>query len=128
YAEAASHILQACDVLSEAHSLGIVHRDIKPANLFLTRLPGGAVCIKVLDFGIAKQTDHHRSQMTQTNSVFGTPLYMSPEQMRSSKSVDVRSDIWSLGVVLYELCTGAVPFDGESMTELVARVLTELPI
>ncbi len=127
-AEAAGYMMQACDVLAEAHALGIVHRDLKPANLFLTRLPNGSTCVKVLDFGIAKNEQAQGPRMTQTSSVFGTPLYMSPEQMRSSKSADPRSDIWSLGVVLYELCTGAVPYDGESMTALVAIVMTELPI
>jgi serine/threonine-protein kinase len=127
-AEAAGYLMQACDVLQEAHGLGIVHRDIKPANIFLARLPNGSVCVKVLDFGIAKSDHAQGPRMTQTASVFGTPLYMSPEQMRSSKSADPRSDIWSLGVVLYELCTGAVPYDGESMTALVALVMTELPV
>jgi tRNA A-37 threonylcarbamoyl transferase component Bud32 len=127
-AEIASYALQACDVLAEAHAAGVVHRDLKPANLFLTRLPNGSRCIKVLDFGIAKQTDPAKSSMTQTTSVFGTPLYMSPEQMKSAKSVDARSDIWSLGVVIYELATGALPYDAESMTELVAKVMTEAPI
>jgi serine/threonine-protein kinase len=128
-AEIAAYSIQACDVLSEAHAAGVVHRDLKPANLFLTRLPNGTNCIKVLDFGIAKQSEAGRaSSMTQTTSVFGTPLYMSPEQMKSAKSVDARSDIWSLGVVIYELATGALPYDAESMTALVAKVMTEPPV
>ncbi len=127
-AEAAAYVMQACEVLGEAHALGIVHRDIKSANLFLTRLPNGAPCIKVLDFGIALQADSLTGQrMTKTTAVFGTPLYMSPEQMKSAKLVDARSDIWSLGVVLYELCMGGVPFDATTMPELVTRVLTETP-
>jgi serine/threonine protein kinase len=127
--EAATYIFQACDVLTEAHALGIVHRDLKPANLFLTQLPNGAACIKVLDFGIAKHEDAvGGARMTQTSNVFGTPIYMSPEHMRSAKLVDARSDIWSLGVVLYELCTGTLPYDGESMTALVAQVMTEPPV
>jgi hypothetical protein len=127
-AEAATYVMQACDVLAEAHAQGIVHRDIKSANLFLTRLPNGAPCIKVLDFGIALHADPVKGQrMTSTTAVFGTPLYMSPEQMRSSKLVDPRADIWSLGVVLYELCLGGVPFDASTMTELVTKVLTDTP-
>ncbi|MEZ4308574.1 MAG: serine/threonine-protein kinase [Polyangiaceae bacterium] len=128
-AEVAAYMIQACDVLSEAHASGIVHRDLKPANLFLTRLPNGAPCVKVLDFGIAKQSDPNwGSSMTQTTSVFGTPLYMSPEQMKSAKQVDGRSDLWSLGVVMYELLCRALPYDAESMTALVAKVMTEPPV
>ena len=127
-AEVAAYMVQACDVLAEAHAAGIVHRDLKPANLFLTRLPNGGACLKVLDFGIAKQIDpHNRSAMTQTNSVFGTPLYMSPEHMKSAKLVDHRADIWSLGVVMYELLTGLLPYDAESMTALVIKVMSEPP-
>jgi serine/threonine-protein kinase len=95
-------MLQACEALAEAHALGIVHRDIKPANFFLTRRADGTPLLKVLDFGISK-TSTMNGQLTVTQTVMGTPAYMSPEQMRSSHDVDHRSDIWSLGVVLYEL-------------------------
>ena len=99
---AAELMLQTCEALSEAHSLNIVHRDIKPANLFVTWRPDRTALIKVLDFGISKApmgTDMH---LTQTQSLLGTPAYMSPEQMRSAKLVDTRTDIWSLGSVMYE--------------------------
>src|ERR1041384_7316482 len=95
-------VLQACEALAEAHSLGIVHRDIKPANFFITRATGGTPLLKLLDFGISK-TPATGGQLTATQTVMGTPAYMSPEQMRSSRNVDHRSDIWSLGVVLYEI-------------------------
>jgi serine/threonine-protein kinase len=117
-------MLQACEALAEAHSLGIVHRDIKPANFFLTRGPGGAPLLKVLDFGISK-TPTTGGQLTATQAVMGTPAYMSPEQMRSSRDVDHRSDIWSLGVVLYELLQGAPPYGGDTFSSLVLQVVNE---
>lgn len=125
--EAVTYVLQACDAFSEAHSQGIVHRDIKPANLFLTRRPNGSPCIKVLDFGISKQLGRESVDLTGTHMSFGSPLYMSPEQMMRAKSADQRTDIWSMGIVLYELLTGTTPFLGESVTEVVGRVLQEEP-
>jgi serine/threonine-protein kinase len=117
-------VLQACEALAEAHSLGIVHRDIKPANFFITRGADGAPLLKVLDFGISK-TPVTGSNLTATQSVMGTPAYMSPEQMRSSRDVDQRSDIWALGVVLYELLQGAPPFGGDTFSSMVIKVVTE---
>lgn len=103
-AEAVSYVLQACEAIAEAHSLGIVHRDLKPQNLFVTRKVDGRPLIKVLDFGISKSMDTQSGlSLTRTSSIMGSPLYMSPEQMRSSKNVDQRSDIWAIGVVLYEI-------------------------
>src|SRR5262245_46494058 len=117
-------ILQACEALAEAHSLGIVHRDIKPANFFITRRADGTPLLKVLDFGISKaQTTDN--QLTATQTVMGTPAYMSPEQMRSSRDVDHRSDIWSLGIVLYELLQGAPPFGGDTFSSMILKVVTE---
>ena len=124
--EAADLILQACEAIAEAHALGIVHRDLKPANLFLTHGADGNALVKVLDFGIAKATTGEL-QLTRTQSVMGSPGYMSPEQMRSSRTTDARSDIWSIGVILYQMVTGTVPFDAETFTELVVRVTTEPP-
>ena len=127
--EAVEYVLHACEAVGEAHACGIVHRDLKPANLFLTKAADGAPCVKVLDFGISKLSSAAQidRSITKTNSAMGTPHYMSPEQMRSAKTVDERSDIWSLGIILYELLTRRVPFDGESVTELIANVLETLP-
>ena len=117
-------MLQACEALAEAHSLGIVHRDIKPANFFLTRGSDGAPLLKVLDFGISKAPTTG-SNLTATQSVMGTPAYMSPEQMRSSRDVDHRSDIWALGIVLYELLQGVPPYGGDTFSSMVIKVVTE---
>jgi serine/threonine-protein kinase len=115
-------MLQACEALAEAHSLGIVHRDIKPANFFITRRADGMLLLKLLDFGISKAAAMS-SQLTATQAVMGTPSYMSPEQMRSSRDVDHRSDIWSLGIVLYELLQGAPPFGGDTFSSMVLKVV-----
>jgi serine/threonine-protein kinase len=117
-------ILQACEALAEAHSLGIVHRDIKPANFFITRGSDGKQLLKVLDFGISK-TPMGNSNLTATQSVMGTPAYMSPEQMRSSRDVDHRADIWALGVVLFELLQGAPPFGGDTFSSMVIKVVND---
>src|SRR5262249_22017706 len=122
------YVIQTCEAIAEAHALGIIHRDIKPGNLFLTRRPNGTACIKVLDFGISKQLGPDGGlDVTKTQDMLGSPLYMSPEQMRSGKAADPRTDIWSLGVVLYELATGVVPFGGNSVTEVCARVVQDPP-
>jgi serine/threonine-protein kinase len=119
-------MLQACEALAEAHAIGIVHRDLKPANFFITQRSDGSRLLKVLDFGISKlqQTALERN-LTATATVMGTPAYMSPEQMRSTRDVDNRSDIWALGVVLYELLQGSPPFVGETFGAMVIRVATE---
>jgi len=118
-------MLQACEALAEAHSLGIVHRDIKPANFFITRRPDGSPLLKILDFGISKAPVAHDSGLTGTQVVMGTPAYMSPEQMKSARDVDHRSDIWSVGIVLYQLLEGAAPFEAETFTSLCIKVATE---
>jgi eukaryotic-like serine/threonine-protein kinase len=123
--EAVELVLQACEGLAEAHAQGIVHRDLKPPNLFLTRHPNGAPLLKVLDFGISKSTQTSDVAATKTATVMGSANYMSPEQVRSARQADVRSDIWSLGVVLYELLSGGVPFDGESFTDICVRIAVE---
>lgn len=124
--DAALYIIQACEAVAEAHSHGIVHRDLKPANLFLAQQPDGSVRIKVLDFGISKVVDSAVDQsLTRTSSMMGSPLYMSPEQMRSTRNVDLRTDIWALGVIFYEMVTGSLPFVANSVPELSAKVLLE---
>ena len=122
----ADYIVQACEGLAEAHSLGMVHRDIKPANLFLSEQPNGQIIVKVLDFGIATAPDGDIDHgLTKTISIMGSPSYMSPEQLRSSKLVDARSDIWSLGVTLFRLVSGQQPFVGETFSALSIAVATE---
>ncbi len=120
-------MLQTAEALSEAHSLGIVHRDIKPTNLFVTWRPDGTALIKVLDFGISKTTLGTDMHLTQTQSLLGTPAYMSPEQMRSARLVDARTDIWSLGSVMYELLEGRKPFEAESFSEMCVKVAVDPP-
>jgi serine/threonine protein kinase len=126
-AQAVDFILQACVAVADAHALGIIHRDLKPANLFCVRRSDGQLSIKVLDFGISKLTETDGSGMsfTQTNAMMGSPLYMSPEQFRSSKNVDARTDIWALGAILFELVTGETPFSAGSVPELAVRIATE---
>jgi serine/threonine protein kinase len=119
--------LQAAEALAEAHSLGIVHRDIKPTNLFVTWRGDDRAVVKVLDFGISKSPLGTDLKLTQTQSVLGTPAYMSPEQMRSAHMVDSRSDIWSLGCVLYEMIEGVRPFEADSFSEMCVKVAVDPP-
>jgi serine/threonine-protein kinase len=135
--DVAAYVLQACKGLSEAHANGIVHRDLKPHNLFLTRRPDGTPLVKILDFGVSKLTETLDESgasepgadlaMTRTSSMMGTPMYMSPEQLRSSRRVDERSDIFSLGVTMYQLVSGKLPFSASSFGDLVIVVTTTLP-
>ncbi len=126
--EAVSYVLQGAVGVAEAHALGLVHRDLKPSNLFLARLESGRTLVKVLDFGIAKDlqgaNDKH---LTATHSALGSAPYMSPEQVRLAKSVDARTDVWALGIVLYEVLTGRLPFDGESVTAVAAAIIADSP-
>ncbi|WP_437594846.1 protein kinase domain-containing protein [Sorangium sp. So ce1000] len=125
---AVEYVLQACEALAEAHAAGIIHRDLKPANLFLTRRADGSPCVKVLDFGISKvATGGADPRITDTKAIMGSPLYMSPEQLKSSRDVDARTDIWSLGVILFELLTGAPPFDGATMPQLCVAIMQGIP-
>ena len=124
-------VLQAAEGLKQAHEVGIIHRDIKPSNLWLAIRSDGTPSIKVLDFGISKIAigdPAGSTGLTQTHAVFGSPQYMSPEQIRSSKRVDAKTDVWSLGVVLFELLTQALPFDGESAAAVLASVAADPPI
>ncbi|MCL2449298.1 MAG: serine/threonine protein kinase, partial [Polyangiaceae bacterium] len=125
-AEAAGWLLQACGAVAEAHDAGIVHRDLKPSNLFLAEADGTRV-VKVLDFGISKMTQEPELPVTSTTMTFGTPLYMSPEQLRSSRDVDARTDVWALGVILYELVAGMPPFRGTTTAAIAAIVADATP-
>lgn len=119
-------ILQACEALAEAHSRGIIHRDIKASNFFITESEGAEPCLKVLDFGIATAPTGE-SELTTTQSVIGTPAYMAPEQMRNSRGADARSDIWSMGVLIYELLEAVRPFRSDAYPELCLRVGMDPP-
>jgi serine/threonine-protein kinase len=122
-------ILQGLVAMAEAHAAGIVHRDLKPANMYVTRDRDGAICVKVLDFGISKLLrDGDDMKMTSTQALMGSPYYMSPEQMMSTRDVDERADIWSIGVVLYELLTGRVPFRGKNIAAQCALLLQKTPL
>ncbi len=127
--DAVEFVLQACEALAEAHALGIVHRDLKPANLFVTKRADGSPCIKVLDFGISKFTLPGASDlnMTRTQAIMGSPLYMSPEQMSSARGVDARTDLWAIGVILYEILSGHVPFEAETLPQLCGLILEGTP-
>lgn len=127
--EAIDFTVQAAEALAQAHKVGIVHRDVKPANLFLAEYPEAPSRVKVLDFGISKITSEEPAQMglTKTTTVLGSGLYMSPEQMRSAKKVDHRTDIYALGVTLYELLTGTQPFTAETFSELCVKVNIDDP-
>ncbi|HEX3473472.1 MAG TPA: serine/threonine-protein kinase [Kofleriaceae bacterium] len=123
--DAVDYILQAIEGLAEAHAHGIVHRDLKPDNLFVHRRNDGGSVLKVLDFGISKISLHGVS--TRTGDIMGSPAYMAPEQMESTRSVDARADVWSLGVVLYQLVTGRPPFHGDTLPLLCMHVVNDDP-
>jgi serine/threonine-protein kinase len=123
------YMLQACAGLAEVHARGIVHRDLKPSNLFVAASDTGAPHLKILDFGVSKldAPDTANMRLTHQGAIVGTPAYMAPEQMRSSSGVDPRADIWSLGIVLYELVSGVLPFESDTLADLLAELLTRPP-
>jgi serine/threonine protein kinase len=130
--EAVDFVLQACEGLAEAHALGIVHRDLKPTNLFCIRRPDGRPIIKVLDFGICEvmglglRTSPDKED-SDAAALSGSPLYMSPEQINAPESVDVRTDIWALGVILFELLSNRTPFAGDTLPEVYTGITSGLP-
>jgi serine/threonine protein kinase len=130
-ADAIDYVLQAGEAIAEAHALGIIHRDLKPGNLFLTTKTGGAPLVKVLDFGlskvIAQEDGAQEGSLTATGFVAGSPYYMSPEQIRSLKDVDWRTDIWALGAILYEMLTGRRAFEAPTLTAVCATIIADAP-
>jgi serine/threonine-protein kinase len=130
WAEAVDYMVQAAKPLAQMHDEGIVHRDVKPSNLFLERDADGKERIKLLDFGIAAfQAPVARpdSSLTWSEMIVGTPRYMAPEQIVSSKQVDARADVWALGVTLYELLSGAPPFDGATVLAVLNQIEHQEP-
>ena len=124
------YALQTCDAIGEAHSLGVLHRDLKPANLFLASQPGGNPRVKVLDFGVSKALlagSLGEKSLTDAHMMLGTPLYVSPEQLKNSKRVDARTDVWSLGVILYEMLGGRPPFEHRSVDKVFVKIASEDP-
>jgi len=122
---------QVCDAVEHAHELGILHRDLKPSNIMLIEAEGTPGIVKILDFGIAKimdSTDSPGHNLTQTGEVFGSPLYMSPEQCSGIKELDRRSDIYSLGCVMYECLAGAVPLRGDTVVATIVKQMNEQPV
>ncbi|HZU84626.1 MAG TPA: serine/threonine-protein kinase, partial [Polyangiaceae bacterium] len=130
-ADACEIALQACEALAQVHAAGIVHRDLKPSNLYVTRRADGSPCVKLLDFGISKFSWHDDPgtdpALTATATILGSPSYMSPEQLKSTKEVDARTDVWSLGAVLYEALAGRPAFRGETVPQVCAMIASDTP-
>jgi serine/threonine-protein kinase len=129
-AEAVDYVVQAAKPLGEMHDAGIVHRDVKPSNLFLARDADGKNRIKLLDFGVAafqQPVARHESSITLSEAIVGTPRYMAPEQVQSSKRIDARADVWALGVTLYELLAGCPPFDGQTVLAVLNQIENQEP-
>jgi serine/threonine-protein kinase len=129
---AVSYLRQAALGVGAAHVAGVVHRDLKPANLFVARGADGQECLKVVDFGLSKAPDVHRraadeAALTTSGSMIGSPMYMAPEQIRDPKSADARSDVWALGVVLYEMVTGSAPYSARTVAGVLAAIMVDPP-
>jgi serine/threonine-protein kinase len=123
-------VIQILSALKAVHEQGIIHRDLKPENVFVGAAPGAGLAVKILDFGISRlgREDYTKLNLTRTGAVFGTPGYMAPEQARGSKHIDRRTDLYAVGVMLYEMLTGALPFDAENYNEMIIAITTELPV
>jgi len=129
--EALHYVIEACIGVAECHAAGIVHRDLKPENLMVLGQPGLDARTKILDFGVSKADWLERAaelRLTGTSEVLGTPTHMSPEQVRSAKSVDTRTDLWALGVILYEALTGRPPFLAANLPALCAAIVSDDPV
>src|ERR1041385_1681636 len=111
-------VIQACEAVGEAHQVGIVHRDLKPSNLFLVDKPGLGSFVEVLEFGVSKRFEADSNhELTQSRALLGSPVYAPPEQLRASRKVDRRADIWALGTILYQALTQQLPFRGDTLAE-----------
>jgi serine/threonine-protein kinase len=123
---AADIVVQVARVLRRAHEAGIIHRDLKPGNVFLVRGEDDDDLVKVLDFGLAKiPRSTSADEMTQTGTLLGSPRYMSPEQARAMKNIDHRSDLWSLAVIAFRAITGALPFPGDEIADVLVKICAE---